>query len=104
MEAPYAPVPVKRTVKIGGIDETTILIVGKYVSQVSIAACPIGAFNICISIDVEEIVEVNLIDSLSLHIVKSQLIGHFVCEEQSFVSCLFISHGICRECDGEGCK
>ena len=104
MEAPNAPIPIKWTIEIGSVDKAPILIVGKHISQVGITTCPISTFNISIAIDVEEIVEIDLIDSLSLHIVKPQRVCHFVGEEQSFVSCLFVSHGICRECNGEGCK
>ena len=70
MEAPNAPIPVKWTVEIGSVDKAPILIVGKDISQVGITACPISTFDISITIDVEEIVEIDLIDSLSLHIVK----------------------------------
>ena len=102
METPNASVPIKGAVEIGSVDEAPVLIVGEHISQVGISSCPTGSLYIGISIAVKKIVKVNLIDSLALHIVKSQFVGHFVGEEQSFVSCLFVTHGICRERHGKG--
>ena len=101
-EVPVTCVPVERTVEVGGIDICSVLPVEQDVTQIHIALAPVSTIQVIVCIYTHQVVEVHLVSCLILVFRKIELVSHLVCQEESLLSCLLITH--CRsgsECHNE---
>ena len=101
-EVPVARIPVERTVEIGGIEICSILPVEQDIAQIHIALAPVSTIQVIVCIYTHQVVEVHLVSCLILVFRKIELVSHLVCQEESLLSCLLITH--CRsgsECHHE---
>jgi hypothetical protein len=97
-EVPVATLPPQWAIEITCSAESLILPVEKDISQIRITMNPIVRKNIVICIYAQKIIEIHLVCSLILLLVKIKLIRHLICKEQSLLAGLFVTHSICR-CD-----
>jgi hypothetical protein len=97
-EMPVASLPPQWAIEITCCAESLILPVEKYISQIRITMNPIVRKNIVICIYAQKIIEIHLVCSLILLLVKIKLIRHLICKEQSLLASLLVTHCVCR-CD-----
>lgn len=102
-EVPVAGVPVEWTIEIGGFNISAILPVEQYVAEVQVTVLPVDAVEVLPAADVHQVVEVDFVGSLVLFLRHIQFIRHLVCQEESLLTSLFVTHGVCRCCEGEQC-
>ena len=101
-EVPVARMPVERTVEIGGIEICSVLPVEQDIAQIHIALAPVSTIQVIVCIYTHQVVKVHLVSCLILVFRKIELVSHLVCQEESLLSCLLITH--CRsgsECHHE---
>ena len=94
-EHPRAAAPDGGLIEVHRGDITAILPRRQHEAQVGVAAVPVDAEHIVGIPDAEEVVQINLIDSLILIHRQAQLVRHLVGEEQSFLPCLGKAHCLC---------
>ena len=94
-EHPRAAAPDGGLIEVHRGDITAILPRRQHEAQVGVAAVPVDAEHIVGILDAEEVVQINLIDSLILIHRQAQLVRHLVGEEQSFLPCLGKAHCLC---------
>ena len=88
-------VPVERAIEIVGCAESAILPVKEDIAEVEVALCPVVSEDIIGRVDTHQIVEVNLKGCLILFLREVKLVSHLVCEEESLLLSLLITHGTC---------
>lgn len=94
-QAPGAPDPIERSVEIIGSEISLELIGAQHVLQVHIAALPENTVQVAATVDIEQIVKIDLIHCLHLFCGKHQFVCHLVGEVKSLMPCL-----VERECTG----
>lgn len=102
-EVPYASVPVERTIEIACCTEGIPLPVVEYYLHIEVALTPTFSIDIVNSVDIHEVVEVDLVSSLILLLGQVELIGHLISKEQSLLTSLLVSHSLntshcCEQC------
>ncbi len=102
---PETVTPIEWAIEVGGSEEGIPLPVEQDVTQVLVAALPIGAKHIIVTRHTHQIVKVDLVRSLILCICQIQFISHLVGEEESFIASLFVAHRLARSrCQQHHCK
>jgi len=102
-EVPETTAPVKRTIEIGGFNKSTILPIEQDITEVEITTLPVGAIEVGLRVDTHQIVEVDLIGCLVLFLGQVELIRHLVGKEECLLASLFVTHGVCLDCESEQC-
>ena len=100
-EVPVAGFPVERTVEIGSGTEGIPLPAVEDVTQVEVAALPVGAEHVVVACHSHQVVEVYLVGSLVLGVRQVQLVSHLVGQEQGLVAGLLVAHCTCRQRHGQ---
>lgn len=96
-EMPEPRAPIEGTVEIACRQIRAVLPVEQDIAQVNIAALPVSPVNLVGVVHAQEIIEIHLIGGLILLLGEVKLVCHLVGQEQSLLSSLFVTHGVCRE-------
>lgn len=102
-EVPVACVPVQWTIEISCIAECAVLPVEQYVAEVEVTTCPVNAVQVVDCVYTHQIVKVHFVGSLILLFGEVQFVSHLVCQEQSLLACLFVTHCLYRCCHCKQC-
>ena len=91
---PAACLPCYRTIEVRESHILVVLPAVQDIAEVSVTAIPPDAEDITVSVQAHQVVEVNFIDCLILCSGEVELVSHLVREEEGFVLCCVIAHGV----------
>ena len=106
-EVPGASHPCQRTIEVVGCHVAAVLPRGEHIAQVGVAASPVGAKQVGVAANTQQIVEVDFIYCVILRGAQVELVGHLVTQEQGFGASLGVCHCVCSDgyrhqnCQGE---
>ena len=89
-EVPVSSLPVKGAIEIGSCTEQIPLPGVEYVTQVQVAALPIGAEHIVITCYAHQVVQVDFIGCLVLCVCQVQFVSHLVSQEEGLSASLLV--------------
>ena len=93
----HAVAPFGRRVEVVGLVELAVLHGREHEVDVVVAAAEVRALDVLRRVYRHEVVEVDFVHGVILRLVKPQLVGHLVGEEQCFLAGLVIAHGPRRQ-------
>ena len=93
----HAVAPFGRRVEVVGLVELAVLHRREHEVDVVVAAAKVRALDVLRRVYRHEVVEVDFVHGVILRLVKPQLVGHLVGEEQCFLAGLVIAHGPRRQ-------
>ena len=89
VETPAVISPSHRTIEVVGGHVAIVLPAGEHVAQAAITERPVTAKDI-VARQPHQVVEIDFIHCLVLLVGQVELVGHLICQEQGFVSCLVV--------------